>query len=302
MDVRGLYVNLDALDEAGVEPDQLDTSDWDALSELGAQLLIMDGDRVVRWGFDHKLQAGHIWLWGRGNGGSFISEDGQTLTFNDPQVVDALQWGVDAYEAQGGFQRYEAVATTWQGDEHFAREQVAITEYENWMLGIIARVAPELNFRVYPILERGGDAMVSYSGGSAWCIPNGANDPEAAWTFIEFMDRLDTWRAGAAGVKEFQESQGRPYIPSLTGHIEADQMQIEEFYEPIAPQFDEAVRLWPQILEQSFIIPVSQTPVSSQLLDIMQQDGVMPALRGEKSPEQAMNDANQEAQEALESA
>lgn len=302
MDVRGLYVNLDALAEAGQEPDQLDTSDWDLLSELGASLLIMDGDRVERWGFDHKMQAGHLWLWGRGNGGSFMSEDGQTVTFDDPQVVDALQWGVDAYEAQGGFQRYEAVATTWQGDEQFARGQVGMTEYENWMLGIVARVAPDLNFRVYPILERGGDQMVSYSGGPAWCIPNGAGDPEAAWTFIEFMDRLDTWRIGAAGVKEFQVSEGRPYIPSLTGYPEADQMQIEEFYEPIAPQFDDAVRLWPEILAQSFVLPVSSSPVGSQLLDIMQQDGVMPALRGELSPEEALAEANEAAQDAIDEA
>jgi multiple sugar transport system substrate-binding protein len=302
IDVRALYVNLDALEEVGQDPAELDTGNWEALSDLGAQLIVAEGDRVERWGFDHKMQAGFIWMWGQGNGGEFMSEDGQTLTFNDPAVVEALDWGVQAYEAQGGFQLYESVATTWQGDEHFARGQVAMTAYENWMLGIVARVAPDLNFTVLPINAHGGTDPISISGGPAWCIPNGAPNPEAAWAFIEFMDRLDTWRIGAAGVKEFQESEGRPYIPSLTGNPEADQMQIEEFYEPIAPQFDEAVSLWPQILEQSFIVPVSKTPVSSQLLDIMQQEGVMPALRGELSAEEALTNANESAQEALEEA
>jgi len=299
MDVRALYVNLDALAEAGGDPETLDTSDWDSLSALGEQLLLTDGDIIERWGFDHKIQAGHIWLWGEGNGGKFLSEDGATVTFDDPKVVEALQWGVDAYDRQGGYQGYQAVATTWTGDEQFARGQVAMTEYENWMLGIVARVAPELSFRVYPIERRGGEGAVSFSGGNAWCIPKDANDPEAAWTFINFMNRLDTWRAGAAGVKEFQQAEGRPYVPSLTASISADQMQIDEYYEPIAEQFDAAVSLWPEILRQSSPIPVSKTPVSSQLLDIMQQEGVEPALLGDESAENALANANEAAQEAL---
>jgi multiple sugar transport system substrate-binding protein len=299
MDVRALYVNLDALGETDTTADSLDTSDWDSLSALGEQLVKADGDKIERWGFDHKIQAGHIWLWGTGNGGSFMSDDGKTATFDDPKVVDALKWGVDAYDRQGGYQKYQAVSTTWQGDEQFARGQVALTEYENWMLGIVARVAPDLNFRVYPIKQRGGEGDVSYAGGNAWCIPKDANDPEAAWTFINFMNRADTWRTGAAGVKKFQQSQGNPYVPSLTGSISADQMQIDEFYEPIAGPFDEAVALWPDILKQSFVIPVSKSPVSSQLLDIMQQDGINPALQGDQSPEDSLKDANQAAQDAI---
>jgi multiple sugar transport system substrate-binding protein len=300
IDVRGLYVNLDALAEVGQDPAALDTSNWDQLSQLGAQLVKKEGDRVDRWGFDNKLQAGHIWLWGNGNGATFISEDGKEITFDDPKAVDALNWGIQSYDAQGGFQSYEAVATTWQGDEQFARGQVAMTVYENWMLGIVARVAPELNFKVVPILARGdANRMVSFSGGPAWCIPNGANDTEAAWQFIQFMDNIETWRIGAQGVKEFQTSQGRPYTPSLTANKQADQMQIDEFYESIAPNLDEAIHLWPQILEQSSIRPIAKSPASQQLSDIMQQDGVMPALRGEKSAEDALKTADANAEDAI---
>src|SRR5215211_5470337 len=302
IDVRGLYVNLDALAEVGVDPATLDTSNWDQLSQLGGQLVKKEGDRIDRWGFDNKLQAGHIWLWGNGNGATFISEDGSEVTFDDPKAVEALAWGVKSYEDQGGFQSLESFATTWQGDEQFARGQVALTVYENWMLGIVARVAPDLNFKVVPILAKGDpNRMVSFSGGPAWSIPNGANDPEAAWEFIKFMDDINTWRIAAQGVKEFQQSQGRPYTPSLTGNAQADQMQIDEFYEPIAPNLDEAVNLWPQILQQSSIRPIAKSPASQQLDDVMRQDGVMPALRKEKSPEDALKTADQNAQDAIDS-
>ncbi len=302
MDVRGLYVNLDALAEIGVDPTTLDTSNWEQLAQLGAQLVKRDGDRVDRWGFDHKLQAGQIWLWGQGNGGRFIGDDASDITFNDEKVVEALEWGVKAYDDQGGFKLYESVATTWQGDEQFARGQVAMTVYENWMLGIVARVAPDLNFQVFPIQANGAPGQnVSFAGGPAWCIPNGAGDAEAAWQFINFMDNLDTWRVGAQAVKSTQEAEGKPYIPSLTASREADQMQITEFYQPLGAQFDQAVQLWPQILEQSFIRPISKSPAGNQLSDIMLQDGVLPALRGERSAEDALNNADEEAEAAVDS-
>jgi len=261
-----------------------------------------NGDQVERWGFDTKIQAGNFWLWGDGNGARFISDDGKEVTYDDPKAVEALTWGVKVYDDQGGYQSYDAVATTWQGDEQFARGQVAMTVYENWMLGIIARVTPQMNFRVFPIHAKGDpNRIVSFSGGPAWCIPNGAKDPEAAWEFIKFMDDLNTWRIASEGTKKARQDAGQVYTPSLTGNLQADQMQIDEFYESISPNVDEAVNLWPTILQSSSIRPIAKSPASQQLDDIMRQDGVMPALRKDSSPEDALKTADQNAQDAIDS-
>ncbi len=303
MDVRALYVNLDALAEIGVDGKTLDTSDWDMLADLGEQLVQRDGDRIVRWGFDTKLQAGYLWLWGLGNGGTFFNEDGTEATYDNEQVVDALKWGVDVYERQGGYQDYEAVASTWQGDEQFARGQVAMTMYESWMLGIVASVAPDLNFAVLPIRQRGSGPdgpEVSFAAGRAWSIPEGASDPEAAWHFISQMHTLDTWMIGAQARKEAAQSEGGNYIPALTGHIEADQRQIEELYDPISENVDAAVRLFPELLAASTNRPNSASPASAQLEDIMNEVAILPALRGETTPEDALSQANEDAQEAIE--
>jgi len=303
MDVRALYVNLDALNEIGVDGLTLDTSDWDLLSELGEQLVQRDGDRIVRWGFDTKLQAGFLWLWGLGNGGTFFNEDGTEVTYNDPKVVEALQWGIDAYERQGGYQDYEAVASTWQGDEQFARGQVAMTMYESWMLGIVASVSPDLNFAVLPIRQRGSGSdgpMISFAAGRAWSIPQDAKDPEAAWQFISHMHSLDTWMIGAEARKEAAQAEGGNYIPALTAHKEADQRQIDELYDPISENVDAAVRLFPELLAASFNRPVSVSPASAQLEDLMTEVAILPALRGETTPEDALTQANDEAQDAVE--
>jgi multiple sugar transport system substrate-binding protein len=300
MDVRPLYVNLDALGEIGVDIADVETSDWDSLTEIGAQLVQAEGDRVDRWGFDPKL-TDFFWMWGIGNGGSFISEDGLDVTYDDPKLVEALQWGVGAYDAQGGFQLFDGFRTTFQGNEEFARGQVAMTAYENWMLGIIGRTVPDLNFAVLPVRRRGSDEMISVTGGPAWAIPTGANDPEAAWVFIEFMNAEETWLTGANADKASRQEQGQFYIPSLTGNRQIDQLLIDEVYEPLDPKFDDAVRLFPELLAQSVNRPVASSPVGGQLQDILQQEGILPALRGETDPQSALAQADLSAQDAVDS-
>lgn len=299
-DVRALYVNLDHLDEIGVALEDIDTSDWDQLSELGAQLAKVNGDQVERWGFDHKVQAGNLWQWGFGNGGSFLSDDGMEATFNMEENVEALQWAVDAYEAQGGSTLYDAFATTFQGDQQFAEGKVSMSIYEQWMLSAaIATVAPDMNFRMLPLRERdsGPDGPIAtWSGGNAWYITTGAKNPDAAWEYIKFMHTDETWRIGAEAVKALRQEQGNPYFPSLTGKPAVDQMQIDELYEPVSEAFDGAVELLPQLLEGSRQRELYRSPVGGQLDQILLNDGIKPAFGGSASPQDALDTANENAQ------
>jgi len=301
-DVRALFVNLDHLEEAGVDTN-LDTSDWESLSAAGEQLVVRDGDVIERWGFDHKMQAGYIWLWGEANGGTFINEDGTEVSFNDPAVVEALQWGVDAYDAQGGYQDYSAISSTWQGDEQFARGEVSMTMYEQWMLSAaVATISPDMNFTILPIRERGSGPdgpMATFSGGNAWYITSGAQNVDAAWEFIKYLHTVDTWMVGAQAVKQYRQETGAVYFPSLTGNVIADQRQIDELYEPINEAFDAAVELFPALVEVSNYRQIARSTVGGQLDQIMQTEGVIPALEGSRSPEEALEEANTVAQEEI---
>jgi multiple sugar transport system substrate-binding protein len=298
MDVRALYVNNQALSDAGVDPASIDTSNWESLSDLGGQLVQKDGDTIQRWGFDTKLQAGTIYMWGQGNGGQFFDADGNP-TFTDEKIVDALTWGIKAYDAQGGYGDYQSVSSTWQGDEQFARAQVAMTVYESWMLGIVGRVAPDLDFTVMGIKQHGGSDLISSTGGNAWAIPKDAGDVEAAQIFINFMNSDDTWMLGAQATKDARTQSGQLFIPSLTGKPSADQAQIDQLYEPIAKPFDDAVKLFPMILQTSQIRPISGSPVGSEINDIL-TDAVQSALSNDASAEDALSDANDKAKDAIE--
>ncbi|HWV22627.1 MAG TPA: ABC transporter substrate-binding protein [Thermomicrobiales bacterium] len=302
-DVRGLYVNVDALEEAGGSIDDLDTSDWESLNDFGAKMVKKSGDQVQVWGFDNRSSVGNFWLWGYGNGGHFMNDDGTEATFNDEKVVEALQWAVDTYDKQGGSKLYDALATTFQGDQQFANGTVAMTVYEQWMLSAaIATVAPDLNFRLLPVRVHGsgpdGD-ITTYSGGNGWYIPKGAKNPDAAWEYIKFLHTDATWQIGAEAVKKLRQENNNPYFPSLTGKTSADQWQIDNLYESVGPAFDDAVKLLPELLEASHAREIGKSPVAGQLDDIMLANGVKPALAGSSSPQDALDDANQQAQDAI---
>lgn len=305
MTARGLYVNTDALQEAGTTIQSFDPGKWEQLTEIAPKLVKKSGDKIDRWGFDHKMQpqSGWLWQWGLANGGKFISDDLKKVSFNDPKIAEALDWGVKNYQAQGGYQAYQAASSTWQGDEQFARGLVAMTMYENFLLGIIARTVPELNFTVLAPRKRNGgqNDWLSYTGGNAWTLTSGTKDNDAAWAFITFMCEETTWALGAQAVKDFQQKNNRPYVPTLTADKIADQLQIDRFYTSIAAKFDDAVKLWPKILEQSVEVPVSGSPASKQLTDDLNNLGVKPAFEGGQNPKAALDQANQKAQADIDS-
>ena len=112
------------------------------------------------------------------------------------------------------------------------------------------------------------------------------------------MNRDDTWMIGAQAVKDGKVQSNQPYIPTLTGKPSADQLQIDQLYESIAQPFDDAVKLFPEILKTSQVRPISASPIGQQLDDII-KEAAQSALRKEKSAEDALNDANGKAEDAL---
>lgn len=166
----------------------------------------------------------------------------------------------------------------------------------------VATISPDMNFTILPIRERGSGPdgpMATFSGGNAWYITSGAQNVDAAWEFIKYLHTVDTWMVGAQAVKQYRQETGAVYFPSLTGNVIADQRQIDELYEPINEAFDAAVELFPALVEVSNYRQIARSTVGGQLDQIMQTEGVIPALEGSRSPEEALEEANTVAQEEI---
>ena len=97
-----IYLNLDVFKEVGVDPASVDPGNWDQLQQLGEKLHKEENGKVVRTGFDTKMQDSRLWLWSWANGTTLISTDGKKANFTYSKVVEALTWAKETVDKQGG--------------------------------------------------------------------------------------------------------------------------------------------------------------------------------------------------------
>lgn len=299
VDCRPLWLNGPPLEEVGIAVEDVDPSNWQQMQDYGVELLKKDGDQIVRWGFDTK-GADFFWMWSWGNGGDLLTDEGRTATFDTPENLEALQYNIDTYDAQGGFQVYQAFIQTtgFEGEQNFfVQNQVAMTPFESWLLGIIAEGDPDHQFTVVPFRGKDGQAY-SITGGQSWAIPKGAKNKEAAWEWISYFSSPTIWVQTSQTIKQQLEDQGTSYVPSLTASKTANELLRDRVFTGTGQEsFDNAVKLFPDLLDANKQAAVS--PVLKEINDIVINTVAKPALNGEKSAEEALKEGQQKAQQAL---
>lgn len=295
-----IYMNLDAFKEAGVDPNSVNTGDWESLQTLGEKLHKMDGDKVVRTGFDTKTQDGRLWLWSWANGAEPISSDGTKANFADPKVVEALTWAKETVDKQGGEKARAAFSQTqnfFSAQNPVLIGQIAMTVFEQWLIGVM-KVNPQANFKAVLPRMRNGTQELTDATGSAFAIPKGIQGAkrDAAWSFIKGMTSAEAWIAGEKATATQNKNDGQPYHPTITGNQQADTEAWTNIYTGISPAYDEAVKLFPQALQVAKYRYAG--PVAAQIADLTTA-AVNDALQGVRSPEEAMIDLQTQAQQAI---
>ncbi|HOR29689.1 MAG TPA: sugar ABC transporter substrate-binding protein [Candidatus Sumerlaeota bacterium] len=175
------FFNLDMFEEAGVEVPGPDWT-WDDYLEIARKLTRdRDGDgNIDVWG--SALPPWELAIWSFGGDSVDDPKNPTRCTFDDPKVIEAIQWIADMRLKHGATIR-EAVQTA-QIDP-FQSGQVAITWNGHWAVPeYIARA----NFKwdvAMPPIGPAGRAIANF--GSCFSIPAEAKHPEQAWKVIEFI-------------------------------------------------------------------------------------------------------------------
>ena len=87
-----------------------------------------------------------------------------------------------------------------------------------------------------------------------------------------------------------------PYHPTISGNIAADQEAWNNIYTGISPSYDQTVALFPQALEVANF--AYSGPVAADVRDLMTA-AVNDALQGVRTPEEAMTQLQEQAQQAI---
>ncbi|NDL60515.1 extracellular solute-binding protein [Phytoactinopolyspora mesophila] len=299
--VQITMANADLLDEAGLTLDDVDGSDWEAIEAATEAMYEQDGGRLSVIGFDSKLPE-FLPLWVRANGGQLLSDDGRTAHLDDPKVVEALEWAVGIYELQGGFGTVKAVrdsADFFGNGNQFAAGELGAMQFEQWYVNVLNDVSPDAPLAFTTAKDRQGQP-IAYSSGSAWAISADADNPEAACRFIKTMTAPETWMKAAQARADARAEDGKPFTGLLTGNAVADQEIYDALVEPSGDaKWDAAIEATYEANEHTTSLPAN--PADAEFKTAW-QDAVNRVLNGQQEPQAAMEQAQQEAQSALDEA
>jgi multiple sugar transport system substrate-binding protein len=304
-DSRIILVNNSVIEEAGLTPEDIDTSDWDKLAQVNEQLMTKDGNNITRIGFDPKLPE-FLPLWAKANGADIISADGLTSQLDDPKVAEALEFATSLITAHGNGPSFFDFRGNGPGgvdffgpDNQFAADTLGAMPMEQWYLNVLANNSPDEELSFVPFKDRQGN-NISFSGGSTWAIPASADNKDAACEFMRVATLPDTWFAAAKVRADKRAADGQAFTGVYTGNTLADERIFGELVtEESAGAYYEGVQLVQETADVAFSLPPN--PAAEEFLRIWQA-AVNSVINEGTDPAQALAQADQEAQDAIDSA
>jgi multiple sugar transport system substrate-binding protein len=294
--VQLTFANQDLLSAAGLGVEAVNGSDWDAMRAATEALTVQNGGDLEVIGVDSKLPE-FLPLWAKANGADLISADGRTAQLDDPAVVEALEWAVSIYDAQGGFsavKAYRDSADFFGEGNQFATDVLGAMPMEQWYVNVLNDVSPDAPMVFDTVRDRQGTTL-AYASGSAWAIPSGSGNPEAACRFARAMTSLDAWQAAAEARLEARNADGKPFTGILTGNATADAM-IADMTTAEGEPWGTAVAKMYEANEATFSLP--SNPADAEFKSAL-FDAVNSVLNGQATAEEALSAAQTDAQSAL---
>lgn len=297
--VQLTMANADLLESAGMTIEDVNGSDREAMTEAAAAMVQRDGSTVTVIGVDSKLPE-FLPLWVAAAGGSVMSEDGRTAQLDDETTIEALEWAVGVYEEQGGFSGIKATrdaADFFGGGNQFATNALGAMPMEQWYLNVLNEVSPDAPMAFDTVRTTDGEP-IAFAGGSAWAIPAGSDNPEAACRWARAMTSIDAWRAAAEARVALREEEGLPFTGILTGNTVADE-EIEGMTNADEAPWSEGVAAMYEANQNTVTLPAN--PADAEFDDAM-QEAVNQVLNGQAEPAEALAEAQETAQAALDEA
>lgn len=294
--VQVTMANADLLAAAGVSIEDVNGSDREAMTQANLALAKNDGGSLSVIGVDSKLPE-FLPLWVAAAGGSILSDDGRTAMLDSQEAIDALTWAVGIYDDQGGFSAVKAFrdsADFFGEGNQFATNVLGAMPMEQWYINVLNEVSPDAPMAFDTVRTTEGEP-IAFAGGSAWAIPSGTENSEAACRWARAMTSVEAWQAAADARLAVREEEGKPFTGILTGNSVADE-EIRGMVTSGGEPWDSGIEAMYEANDNTVSLPAN--PADAEFEQAM-QDAVNSVLNGEATPEEALAEAQETAQQAL---
>lgn len=295
--VQLTMANSALLEEAGLTIDDVNGSDWDAMSAANKALAKAPGGTIEVIGLDSKLPE-FFPLWAKANGADILSADGKTANLNDPKAVEALEHAISIYDDQGGFpavKAYRDSADFFGGGNQFATDVLGAMFMEQWYVNVLNDVSPDATV-IFDTFRTPEGEPLAFNNGSAWAIPAGAANAPAACRFAKTMTSVEAWVAAAEKRVELRGAEGKPFTGLLTANQAADEKIRTMVTDAGGDNWNASIEAMYLANDNSFALPAS--PADAEF-KVAWQDAVNRVLNGEMTVQESLDRGQEEAQAAL---
>ena len=298
---RHWLFNTSVFEEAGMDPADIDLSDWDAIAEANEQLTQMEDDRVTRIGLDPKMPE-YLPLWSWANNAPMISDNGLEVQLGEPGVAEALSFASSLHEPAGGRTAFLDFRDTWDpfgSENQYALDQIGGALVEQWYLDVLAEASPDDGITLRSPETVDGEP-ITWADGISWAITAESDNYDAACAFASTMVSTDTWVAAAENRVEERAAENLPNTGIFTGNSEADDIIFSEIVDlSDYPNLDDAVQTVLEVQDDAFALPPS--PAGAEFIDAY-MNAATTVLNGEGEAETQLQQAQETAQEAIDDA
>ena len=285
----GLYFyNVDMLEAAGLDPEN-PPSTWQELDEAAAALTVIGDDGGIEiMAINLSLSSAQFLYNLYCNNGTLYSDDLRTVTFNSDEGIETLTWMKNFVDTHyGGYQNVlDWENAVQQGEDRFHQERMAMQFQNVSQFFHIKNNVPDLNYGVHyrpynadnPDAASHGVAAATFGWG--YVIPQGL-DPEVEEAAFKFVKRITADDEGACS---FMVAQERP-SPLIACNENPDFTAANPHWDKVVTALENDISIG--------IVPV-QSDILRSLADYIEMVGF-----DELSPEEALNEAAEEAQGTL---
>ncbi len=298
---RIILINDSVLEEVELTPEDIDTSDWEALSAVNEQLMSVEGGQISRLGFDPKLPE-FLPLWVQANGAALVSEDGLTAQLDSQGVVEALDYAVSLITAHGNPAAFFDFRATGPGsaffgeENQFTEDSLGAFPMEQWYLNVLAADTPGEEVSFQPFRAKDG-SEITFASGAAWAIPVGTENYDAACEFIRVVTRPEAWVAAAQVRADDRAETGEPFTGTFTANEEANDIIFSSLVTE-----ENAGAYYPHVQKVVELMPNAQAlPAvpNGEAFRRIWQEAVQRVLNEGVPAAEALADAQTEAQDAI---
>ena len=279
-----MYYNKDQFKEAGLDPEKPPTN-WDELREYAKKLTVTDASgNVSRWGVMIPMDDPFMFYgFCRQNSSDpqsqIMAEDGKSVYFDTPENAEALQYLVDL--AQVDKVMPEGSIKWGDGPSNFMAGATSITFTSS---GSLTNILDNTDFEVGTAFLPAGMQYGSATGGANLYIFKDIDEKkqEAAWKFIRWITEPE---------RAAQWSIDTGYVATRKSSYDTDRMKE---YLAKVPQAATAKD------QLDYACSELRVHNNQRVLQALKQ-GVDAAMTGAMTPEEAMKQAQAEAEALLES-